>query len=203
MRALRLTVVAFIWVVLMFSIGLLLASYVRAYDGCYPVPVTDNTPTGVAGCEVFGDGTASHYGPGSGVAMNFCTWVLRHSTGCGWVSIRSHQTGIVVTVPVVDFGDLYTGTAQQRIADLQWGVVDALGLDRSQGLYEVTVWREQVGPLATPASASGPSLMLPDTAGSGPGAGRGMATAGSAFLIALFVLIASHGLYSLARHRWD
>lgn len=109
-------------------------------DGCYSVPVSANTPTGIAGCIRWGEGIASHYGPGSGVAMNFCTWVRRHTYGCGLVTITSLETGITVTAPVIDFGDLYTGTPNERIVDLQWGVVEALGLDVRKGLYPVEVW---------------------------------------------------------------
>jgi len=128
---------------------------------CEAEPITANTPTGIAGCEVWGEGTASHYGAGDGVAMNFCTWKLRHRSGCGEVQITSLQTGITVIRPVIDFCDCYTGTADQRIVDLQWGVVDALGLARSQGLYPVRVVRVSgaVGPIATP-----PPRMLPNTA---------------------------------------
>jgi len=120
---------------------------------CEPEPITPNTPTGIAGCERWGTGVASHYGPGTGVAMNFCTWELRHSTGCGSVTIQSLDTGLVVTVPVVDFCDCYFGLEYERIVDLQYSVVDALGLDRARGLYDVTVFREG-------ASAA----VLPDTA---------------------------------------
>ena len=122
---------------------------------CESTPITANTPTGIAGCERQGDGIASHYGPGHGVAMNFCTWAVRHSSGCGEVTIRSHHTGLTVTVPVVDFCDCYTGTPRERIVDLQYGVVEALGLDTMNGLYPVTVWR--TGAAAQPAT-------LPDTA---------------------------------------
>lgn len=106
---------------------------------CRPEPVTPSTPTGIAGCEVWGAGTASHYAPGDGVAMNFCTWGLRHSDGCGSVEVTSVDTGLTVTAPVVDFCDCYTGTADQRIVDLQYGVVAQLGLDLSRGLYPVVV----------------------------------------------------------------
>jgi hypothetical protein len=70
-------------------------------------------------------GTASHYGPGSGVAMPFCTWTVRNTQGCGWVAITSAQTGITVEAPVIDYCQCYVGTPQERIIDLQWGVVAA------------------------------------------------------------------------------
>lgn len=90
-------------------------------------------------------GIASNYGPGNGVAMNFCTWTLRHEQGCGWVRIQSHQTGLVVTVQVLDYCLCVVPESSQpnRIVDLQFGVVAALGLEVSQGLYEVTVWRTE------------------------------------------------------------
>lgn len=84
-------------------------------------------------------GTASWYGPGNGVAMPFCTWTYRHTYGCGSVLITSLDTGLSVVAPVIDYCQCYVGTAQERIVDLQWGVVTALGLDISRGLYPVTV----------------------------------------------------------------
>ena len=126
----------------------------RVNAACETVPVTANTPTGIAGCERWGDGTASHYGPGSGVAMNYCTWALRHNSGCGSVTITSHETGRSVTAAVIDYCDCWTGTADERIVDLQYGVVEALGLDLVAGLYDVTVW---------PATTA-----LPDTAMGAP-----------------------------------
>jgi len=108
-------------------------------DGCYSVPVTPNTPTGIAGCGRWGHGIASHYGPGNGVAMNFCTWVVRHDTGCGSSRITSIDTGRSVVVPITDFCDCYTGTSDERLVDLQYGVVSLLGLPLSQGLYQVVV----------------------------------------------------------------
>ena len=88
--------------------------------------------------------------------MNFCTWALRHNSGCGWVTITSHETGLSVTAPVIDYCDCFFGTTDERIVDLQYGVVAALGLDLSRGLYPVTV---------TPLlPAQGPdALMLPNT----------------------------------------
>jgi hypothetical protein len=111
-------------------------------DGCYPVPITPNTPTGIAGCIRFGTGTASFYSPlGLGAAMNFCTWTLRHQQGCGSVKVTALLTGLSLRVPIVDFCDCYTGTSDERIIDLQGGLLPLLGLDPSRGLWRVTVER--------------------------------------------------------------
>ena len=151
-----------------------IVSTATAYEGCEPEPITPNTPTGIAGCRVFGEGTASMYGPGNGVAMNFCTWELRHSVGCGSVAVQSLTTGITVVVPVVDFCDCYTGTADERVVDLQYSVVAALGLDPAQGLWPVYVSAVGSGTDGEPqppvregesASVLAPPLKaLPDTA---------------------------------------
>lgn len=119
------------------------ASVMKVRGACQPEPITANTPTGIAGCERWGKGIASHYGPGSGVAMNFCTWELRHGSGCGSVTITSVETGLSVRAPVIDFCDCYTGTPRERIVDLQYGVVEALGLDLAKGLYPVIVRRDE------------------------------------------------------------
>lgn len=105
---------------------------------------------------MFGEGIASHYGPGDGVAMNFCTWELRHAEGCGSVKVVSLDHGRSATVDVVDFCDCFTGTADERVVDLQYGVVAALGLDLSAGLYLVRVERVSV----IPDTALHPSALL-------------------------------------------
>jgi hypothetical protein len=73
--------------------------------------------------------------------MNFCTWTLRHTEGCGTVKVTSIATGLSVRVPVVDFCDCYTGTSDERIIDVQGGVLSLLGLSPLDGLYRVRVER--------------------------------------------------------------
>ena len=156
----RLTVVALL---LAISLGVQTTALMPAFrapsaaagDGCYTIPKGSNSPTGIAGCVRFGRGIASYYAPGGGVAMNFCTWTRRHSSGCGRVSITALSTGRHVTVPVVDFCDCYTGTSDERIVDLQTGVLAALGLNPSRGLYQVVV--ERPGQAAAPKPIAQPS----------------------------------------------
>jgi hypothetical protein len=73
--------------------------------------------------------------------MNFCTWTLRHTEGCGSVKVTSISTGLAVRVPIVDFCDCYTGTSRERIIDLQGGVLAVLGLNPTEGLFRVRVER--------------------------------------------------------------
>jgi hypothetical protein len=73
--------------------------------------------------------------------MNFCTWTLRHEKGCGSVTVTALSTGISLRVPVVDFCDCYTGTSDERIIDLQGGLLPLLGLNPAQGLWKVSVER--------------------------------------------------------------
>lgn len=84
-------------------------------------------------------GIASHYGPGFGAAMPFCTWTYRHAHGCGSMLVTSLDTGRSAVVPIIDYCQCYVGTPNERIIDLQWDVVTALGLDLSRGLYRVTI----------------------------------------------------------------
>ena len=99
------------------------------------------------------DGWASHYGPGTGVAMRFCTWVLRHTQGCGSVVITSKTTGLSTSAPVVDwcYCIVPESAHPRRVVDLQWGVLDQLGLNRGDGLYRVSV--EGTGVPAIPDTA--------------------------------------------------
>jgi hypothetical protein len=104
-------------------------------EGCRPEPITEHTPTGIAGCVVYGSGIASMW-PGPGVARNDCVYPW---TDCTPITITALSTGLSVTVTPTMFGDLYTGTPNQRIVDLDPATVAALGLDPSQGLWPVTV----------------------------------------------------------------
>lgn len=153
---------------LVFEVPIASAGY--TYPGCAPTPVTANTPTGVAGCEAWGGGTASMYGPGNGAAHNACTWTRRHTVGCGSVRITAVDTGKTVVVPLVDYCDCYLGdadTSNDRLIDLQYGVVDALGLNRSRGLWHVIV--TPIGavtvttPPPAPAAPTPPTVRMPDT----------------------------------------
>lgn len=85
-------------------------------------------------------GIASWYGPGHGVATKWCTWTLRHSAGCGYLAIYAEATGRTVVAPVIDWCQCYRGTPDERIVDLQLGVVADLGLKQSTGLYRVSTW---------------------------------------------------------------
>jgi hypothetical protein len=116
-------------------IGLALASLAKGGDGCHAIPVTADTPTGIAGCVVYGEGTASMWG-GPGIARNDCLYPW---TDCETISIQSLTTGVTIIVTPRMFGDLYTGTPRERIVDLDPAAVHALGLDESLGLWPVRV----------------------------------------------------------------
>lgn len=132
------------------------------HPGCRPIPREemlehpDWYPTGVKGCVVYGVGTASHWG-GPGVARNDCLWPW---TACTPIRITSLDTGRSITVQPTMYGDLYTTTADERIADLDPAAVRALGLDWNRGLYRVRVG--PVGKGSSPSRSSHPAL--PDTA---------------------------------------
>jgi hypothetical protein len=114
------------------------ASPVHAGDEtCYPIEVSDYSPTGIAGCTIDGPnaGKASWY-PGVVAAANWCTWPF---DGCGAVAVQSHATGLVITIAVQSFCDCYTGTDHERLIDLTRNQVIALGLDPDDGIFAVTV----------------------------------------------------------------
>lgn len=136
--------------------GLLLAAApARAGDEtCYPIEVTWYSPTGIAGCTVYGQGTASMWG-GPGAARNDCVFPW---DDCQTIAVRSLDTGLQIVVTPTMFGDLYTGTPRERIVDLDPSMVAALGLDPADGLWDVEVW---------PVDKH-TGLLLPDTAAIAP-----------------------------------
>ena len=144
-RAQRLAV---LWPVLWAVIVAVLMTVVLSHPAeaaCEPYPVTVDSPTGIVGCEVYGEGIASHWG-GPGVARNDCRWPW---TDCTPIVITSIETGRQLIVEPSMFCDCYTGTANERIVDLDPAAVAALGLDWADGLYPVSVE---------------PATILPDTA---------------------------------------
>jgi len=131
----RLFVTVAVVAVLWFVVSMLLAAVVHGHDGCRSEPVTVNTPTGIAGCVIYGEGTASRWS-GPGVARNDCVWPW---LDCQPITITSLQTGKSISISPTMFCDCYTGTADERIVDLDPIALQLLGLDPAQGLYPVTV----------------------------------------------------------------
>lgn len=119
-----------------------------AQAACRAEPISPNTPTGIAGCVIYGDGTASQWS-GPGVARNDCTWPWKN---CQAIRITALETGRSVVVTPLMYCDCYTGMANQRIVDLDPITLAQLGLNPARGLHPVRV---------EPASGE---VSLPDTA---------------------------------------
>jgi hypothetical protein len=117
---------------------------------CHPIEVKSWSPTGIAGCPVYGVGWASWWS-GPGVARNDCLWPW---TRCQSIRITALDTSISVVVRPTMWCDCFVKTGNARSVDLDPATLKALGLwkIRGQGLFKVTV---------EPVSDD---LMLPDTA---------------------------------------
>jgi len=148
-------------IALLLFLALWLAAPTPVGAECEPEPVTVNTPTGIAGCVVYGAGIASHW-QGPGVARNDCVWPWNE---CQAIRITSLDTGRSIEVVPTMFCDCYTTTTGERIVDLDPAAVAELGLDPAQGLYPVFVEPVRAGTLSPRESGPrAPGSALPDTA---------------------------------------
>jgi hypothetical protein len=94
----------------------------------------------IGGCYRFGPGLAVEYIPQKAapsdlvIAMNFCIPTM---TDCGTATITAGDRS--VTARVIEFWPTDLGTPNERIAGLSPGVVDALGLDRANTPWAVSI----------------------------------------------------------------
>ncbi len=148
---------------------LALAATARAGDETCEryTPVPPHEPTGIKNCVIYGEGIASRY-DGPSVARNDCVWPW---DACTPIQITSIETGRSIIVTPQMYGDLYTGTADERIVDLNRQAVEELGLRWEDGLYPVSV--APITAVAPPIDKSGEGglgtvsflpRLLPDTA---------------------------------------
>ena len=138
------------WILIALAAWLMFAGPAGAACEYYE-PDPPNEPTGVKGCEVYGEGLASMWA-GPGVARNDCVYPW---TACASIRITSLETGISVDRTPTMYCDCYTGTADERLVDLDPPTVAALGLNPDvPTLHGVRV--ERIG---VPIS----DVMLPDT----------------------------------------
>ena len=149
---------------LMAGFVLTIAATARAGEpeGCQPEPASQWAPAGWVCPPRYGVGTASTWN-GSGAATNSCSYVVRESTGCQTLAIRSLDTGIVVIATPVDWCMCWVGVTgpngeTERLVDLSPDLVAALGLP-GPGLYDVEV---------QPFRENQSSAVLPDTASEAP-----------------------------------
>jgi hypothetical protein len=137
----RILVVVATVVLLLLALALFRPSPIQA--SCVPEPESQWAPAGFV-CEPrFGIGWASRY-DGQWAAMNFCSFELRATQGCGEVEITSLQTGRSVVTPVREWCHCYVNAPgpngeTARLVDLTRSLVSALGLNWNDGMYRVRV----------------------------------------------------------------
>ena len=142
------------------------AGMVSAECVSYP-PNPPHEPSGVKGCVLYGEGTASTWG-GPGVARNDCVYPW---TDCTPIRITSLDTGLSIEVTPIMYCDCYMRPGpngeQTRIVDLGPSEVAALGLP-GPGLWPVRVEPIEVvvldsAPTPELEKSSSSDAVLPDT----------------------------------------
>ena len=109
---------------------------------CQPYPGDAWAPPGYSGCELDGptNGVASVW-PGDVAAANWCRFPWKD---CTPIRVQSHKTGLTIEVTPAMYCHCWVGVTgpageTQRLVDLTVGQVRALGLDPSDGLFDVLV----------------------------------------------------------------